>query len=89
MNEELLSEGLTLMMLGMGFVFLFLIFLVFMTGLMSKIIMRFPCATPNTPMATHTPSDPHQALNQDELIAVISAAVHRHRAHHHKNNDRG
>ncbi|MFM2476453.1 OadG family protein [Celerinatantimonas sp. MCCC 1A17872] len=88
MNEELLSEGLTLMMLGMGFVFIFLLFLVFMTQLMSKIVARLEkpqlATQPSPPTSIPTDTPTH-----DELIAVLTAAVHHHRAIHLKQNARG
>ncbi len=41
MEHSLFSEGINLLMLGMGFVFVFLIFLVFATTFMSQAVMRF------------------------------------------------
>ncbi|MCL5426310.1 OadG family protein [Halomonas sp. NPDC076908] len=78
-DSELLQDGLALMALGMGFVFVFLTVLVISVTLMSKLIGRFqpaPVASGQTkPAATSaTPS-----AKNDEVIAVISAAVHRYR----------
>jgi oxaloacetate decarboxylase gamma subunit len=39
--SNLMSEGLNLMLVGMGFVFIFLTLLVFATTIMSKIITRY------------------------------------------------
>ncbi|CAG9297634.1 OadG family protein [Celerinatantimonas diazotrophica] len=91
MNEELLSEGLTLMMLGMGFVFLFLLFLVFMTQLMSKIVARLEKnqRVTESPVSTSIPTDTNTTPTHDELIAVLTAAVHHHRAIQLKQNARG
>lgn len=66
MQNELIFEGLTLMLVGMGTVIAFLTILVIMMTLMSRLIMRFLSAP-----VTVDPSD-------DE-IAAISAAVAQHR----------
>lgn len=66
MQNELIFEGLTLMLVGMGTVIAFLTILVIMMTLMSRLIMRFQSAP-----VTVDPSD-------DE-IAAISAAVAQHR----------
>jgi oxaloacetate decarboxylase (Na+ extruding) subunit gamma len=74
---ELLHEGLALMGLGMGFVFVFLTILVFVTTLMSKALGRWypdPVA-PSAEAARQAPTP----RRDDELMAVIAAAVHRHR----------
>jgi len=81
--ENLLSEGLALMVFGMGFVFVFLTLLVFATNLMSRVVMKYApapeprpskrkAATPAAPASTTT--------SNDELVAVISAAVHKYRS---------
>ena len=66
MQNELIDEGLTLMLAGMGTVFVFLTVLVFMMTLMSRLIMRF-----QSPLDAAGPSD-------DE-VAAITAAVTQHR----------
>ena len=66
MQNELIDEGLTLMLAGMGTVFVFLTVLVVMTTLMSRLIMRF-----QSPLDSAGPSD-------DE-VAAITAAVTQHR----------
>jgi oxaloacetate decarboxylase gamma subunit len=80
--NNLLSEGLELMVFGMGFVFLFLTLLVFVTGLMSKLVMKFEPA-PKPKAAKSKPNSAGSAVAQggnDELVAVISAAVHKYRS---------
>ncbi|BBI48689.1 putative oxaloacetate decarboxylase gamma chain [Vreelandella olivaria] len=77
---ELLQEGLALMALGMGVVFVFLTVLVISVTLMSKLIGRFqplPAAVDTGKKAS--PSSPPSAQS-DEVMAVISAAVHRYRS---------
>lgn len=82
-NTELLQEGLAIMGLGMGFVFVFLTVLVISVTLMSKVIGRFqpaPVAVAAGPKGTHKPVINSQ---EDEVKAVISAAVHRYRSSKH------
>jgi len=79
--ENLLSEGLTLMVFGMGFVFVFLTLLVFTTRGMSSLVSKYvpepvPTATPK-PVAKPAAAP---AGNNDELVAVLSAAVHKYRS---------
>lgn len=77
--SELISEGSSLMLFGMGFVFLFLTLLVLVTGMMSGIITRFfqePVSV-KTPRSVPTPAA-HPAQDR-ELVAVISAAIRMHR----------
>ncbi|MCH4562009.1 MULTISPECIES: OadG family protein [Halomonas] len=79
---ELLQEGLALMGVGMGFVFVFLTVLVIVTTLMSKTIGRFfpEPAVPASATDRRAPT-PRQ---DDDLMAVISAAVHRYRRRHRR-----
>ncbi len=79
---ELLHEGLALMGLGMGFVFVFLTVLVITTTLMSLILRRF-APEPAKP-AADAPRPPASAQQDDELMAVIGAALHRYRQRHHR-----
>ncbi|MFG6138460.1 MULTISPECIES: OadG family protein [Halomonas] len=81
-DSQLLNEGLALMGLGMGFVFVFLTVLVFVTTLMSRVIGRFfpePAADATPAAATRAPATP-----DEDLTAVISAAVHRYRREHRR-----
>lgn len=71
MKENLFDQGLTLMLAGMGTVFTFLTLLVIAMTLMSKMLMP-----------GNRPSDGADVT--DEEIAVISAAISRHRSS--KNN---
>lgn len=78
--DNLFSEGLTLMVYGMGFVFVFLTLLVIATGAMSRLVMRYvPEPAPKAPRARpQSPASP--SGNNDELVAVITAAVHKYRS---------
>lgn len=79
--DNLFSEGLTLMAFGMGFVFVFLTLLVFATGVMSRLATRYlpePVAKAAKPRPQ--PATGGAANNNDELVAVITAAVHKYRS---------
>lgn len=79
-SSELVMEGLELMLLGMGSVFVFLILLVAVTTGMSAFLSRFfpealPVAKPpkRAKPATGGAVDP-------EIVAVIGAAIKQHRS---------
>lgn len=82
--DNLLMEGVSLMLLGMGAVFVFLTLLVFTTAAMSKLVAKF---APEVPLQASAASIPVSAANpastdNTQLLAVISAAVHKHRSRH-------
>lgn len=64
MQEKLLDQGVTLMLAGMGTVFVFLTILVMAMSLMSAIVNRIR---------------PKNTDPTDEEVAAISAAIRRHR----------
>ena len=76
--SELLAPGLELMSVGMGIVFIFLAMLIIIVNIMSGIVSRF----------TKEPMPEMKKTTGDEIdanvLAAISAAVHRHRARHIK-----
>lgn len=79
--DSLISEGLSLMVFGMGFVFVFLTVLVGMTTMMSKLLVKFvpePVAVPTR--AKRASAQPAAQTNNDEVVAVITAAVHKYRS---------
>ena len=83
LSSDLMLEGLTLMVFGMGFVFTFLTLLVFATKTMSAIVLRLEpvedlVITPPLNMA----SPSQNVANDPQLMAVLSAAVHRYRQDH-------
>ncbi len=82
--NNLINEGLNLMMFGMGFVFVFLTLLVFATGLMSRLVTRYiPEPAPiarKSPRLAATPAA--AAADDQQLVAVISAAIKKYRSHH-------
>ncbi|USE33885.1 OadG family protein [Endozoicomonas sp. SCSIO W0465] len=79
--SDFISEGFSLMLYGMGFVFLFLTLLVLVTSLMSKIIDRYFREPAPSGVSNRIPvtSQPVLSSDQGELVAVISAAIQMHR----------
>ncbi|MEH6648472.1 MAG: OadG family protein [Motiliproteus sp.] len=79
-SSDLINEGLTLMVFGMGFVFVFLTLLVFVTGLMSRFVERYlPEPVSAAPAAAPAPVT---ATDDGQLVAVISAAIKQYRSRH-------
>lgn len=75
-----LGSGIELMLIGMGIVFLFLGLLVAAVSGMSWIVSRW---FPQFPAGALPPSRPPVTSQEnEEVIAVISAAVHRYRTEH-------
>lgn len=79
MQDNLMQQGVELMLFGMGTVFVFLVLLIIATTFMSFIIQRYfpakPLVIPPAAAAGKVP-----AANDDKLIAVISAAIHKFRS---------
>jgi len=73
------------MVTGMGTVFVFLTLLVFSTWLMSKIVVAI-----ERRREALAPIDiePPEGSHNEELIAVISAAIRQHRHHRHHRHHR-
>lgn len=69
-NAAILNDGLTLMLFGMGTVFLFLALLVLSTKMMSATVLRFGPEPVPGPIATGA---------AEERQAAIAAALHHHR----------
>jgi len=66
-----LMEGLYLMLVGMSFVLAFLTIVVFSLGILARL-------APEEPAPVRGPAD-KKKQNDQRLLAVISAAVHRYR----------
>ncbi|WNK19881.1 OadG family protein [Halomonas piscis] len=84
-DAQLVSESLALMAAGMGFVVVFLTVLVMITTLMSRVIRRLFPEPPPGPAASASPqaaAERAPAREDEQLIAVLSAAVHRYRRDH-------
>jgi oxaloacetate decarboxylase gamma subunit len=76
MTEDIISQGLELMLFGMGTVIVFLTLLVIVTSVMSALVRRYaPTPEPAGADATATP-----ASADATLLAVISAAIHKYRS---------
>jgi oxaloacetate decarboxylase gamma subunit len=80
--DELLAEGISLMLFGMGFVIVFLTLLVIATTIMSRLVMRYePVAAPATPAGRGTAAPSASGQPDDQtLIAVMTAALQKFRA---------
>ncbi|MEP4484296.1 MAG: OadG family transporter subunit [Halioglobus sp.] len=76
MQSDIVAQGLELMVYGMGSVVVFLALLVVCMTLMSTTITRF---FPEPQVVRQTSRKPTPAAQDEELVAVISAAVHQHR----------
>ncbi|KAA0012069.1 sodium pump decarboxylase subunit gamma [Billgrantia pellis] len=81
-DMQLLLDGLALMGVGMGFVFAFLTILVGVTALMSQVIRRLAPA-PAQPAPIPAPASSDKA-DDAQVMAVLSAAVHRYRRRHRR-----
>ncbi len=95
--SDLLWEGLNLALFGMGFVFIFLIVLVFLTGAMSSLVLRLSPLTAGVDGQNHSSNRQldRQGANKkrqgsasqadtdenNEVVAAVTAAV---RLHHSK-----
>lgn len=82
--DNILSEGLELMVFGMGFVFVFLTLLVFSTGVMSKLVNKYVPAPVTKATTARKPapaaSGAGVSTNNDELVAVMTAAIKKYRS---------
>ena len=90
-ESSLLNEGLTLMLYGMGFVFIFLTLLVFVTTLMSKLVTQYEKSvgvlpadgvpSPTAVIPQHGPVKP-SLKKPDNTLSILSAAVQEYRQRH-------
>ena len=94
-SSDLLNEGFTLMLFGVGFVFVFLTLLVIATSLMSWIIILYEksvgvlpeegITAPTAVLSPHKHDHAHATHSQDKsLIPVLSAAIHKYRSRNKK-----
>lgn len=76
-NAELFSEGINLMISGMGFVLFFLFILIYAISFVSTIINKyFPDPIP---IQTAKPTIVSSSDETERLRLVIAAAIHHHR----------
>ena len=80
MQDSLMQQGVELMLYGMGTVFVFLALLILATVLMSAVVARFFKPEPSPVL----PSAKTAVANDEQLVAVISAAIHKYRSRHKK-----
>jgi len=93
-NTSLLSEGINLMIFGVGFVFVFLTVLVFATSAMSWLIIKLekkvgvlpedgipsPTAVINSEKHVSTTSETTSANSNSHIVPLLSAAIHKFRS---------
>lgn len=81
MSNDIVNQGLELMLYGMGTVVVFLALLVVITSTMSRLMERyFPEPPAPVPARVAVPSRPAAASTpSEEVVAAISAAIHQHR----------
>lgn len=78
-SSQLLLEGLELMLIGTGLVFIFLVLLIGCIRLMSLLLQRTTVQDSVPVLATATVACP---LPDADTLAAIQAAVHQHRNRH-------
>lgn len=77
-TQQLLGEGVQLMLIGMGSVFIFLSVLVLTLKLVSALVKRIE---PNQPTITiPVRTNPTPVSDQQEIVAVITAAISQYRS---------
>lgn len=74
--SELLFAGIRLMFIGMTIVFLFLALLVWVIGMSSRLLNRYSPEEPESMAAAM--GNREGGGNDDNIVAVITAAIHRH-----------
>jgi oxaloacetate decarboxylase gamma subunit len=87
MQGSIVTQGVELMLFGMGTVLVFLTVLVLAIALMSWVLQRyFPvlevASDANRRKGTATAPATDFAAGDETLVAVISAALHQHRSKH-------
>ncbi|RLQ22674.1 oxaloacetate decarboxylase [Seongchinamella sediminis] len=81
MQQDIVAQGVELMLFGMGTVVVFLALLVVATSVMSAVVGRFFPEAPPAP-AAEGKAAPGAVSPDAEIVAAITAAVHRHRNRH-------
>jgi len=74
MDNNLLSDAITLTMFGMGFVFVFLALMVVVTNLMSKFVTKIQ---PSINVSTSIDSESSMEIDE-KTRAIIEAAIKMH-----------
>ncbi|MCK9257507.1 MAG: OadG family protein [Sulfurospirillaceae bacterium] len=84
MEFNLVVEGLKFMVLGMGTVFLFLLLMVWILKLQSKIITKYFPQKPEQPSQSFNGASLASENKDASLVAVITAAIEMFRQQHKK-----
>ena len=79
-----MSQAVDLMVAGMGFVFVFLIILVFATLLMSKLVLRFGAPEPAAPTRTSRAKSSASPSVDPDTAEAIKKAIAQYRSRHKK-----
>ena len=74
--SELILEGVDLMVMGMGTVFVFLSILVIGTSIMSQIIMRLPASKEIEVSRTKSRRKPAEDLTEIAAVAAAAKLIH-------------
>ncbi|MDF0752496.1 OadG family protein [Marinobacter sp. 71-i] len=82
--NELMSQAIDLMVAGMGFVFAFLVVLVFATLLMSKLVHRFGAPEPAAPVRTPRAKPSAPSSVDPDTAEAIKKAIAQYRSRHKK-----
>ncbi len=77
--DPLMTQGLELMLVGMGVVFVFLVVLVGVTTLMSALVQRFGKAPVSPATMPATPAPAASDVPPAAVIKAIELAVQQHR----------
>ena len=84
LQGDIVDQGIELMLYGMGTVVVFLTLLIVATSVMSWFLGRyFPEAEVPAINIGRSPAPRPVSDDQSRLIAVITAAIHRHRSGKH------
>jgi len=81
--DGIASQAIDLLVVGMGTVFSFLALLILATTLMSRFVGLISRPETRQPTASSAPTPAPQNIEDQQLIAVISAALHKHRTRKH------
>lgn len=80
MDNSLIDQGFSLMLFGMGTVFVFLTLLIFATTAMSKVILRwFPEKIVEAPAPRKKPASVTSSPVAPATLKIIQAAIDKHR----------
>lgn len=79
MRDEIIAQGVELMLYGMGTVVIFLALLVVATAAMSRLLARYLPEVEPLPAPQRQGTGAASPEPDSHLVAAIAAALHRHR----------